>query len=82
MFASVRSSINALRGHLAELGIVAAKGLAKVETLIAIVRDENDERLPPTARKALLLLAEQIGDLTERAKTSIARKLLASMRSG
>lgn len=72
-------TINALRGHLAELGIVAAKGLAKVETLIAIVRDENDERLPTTARKALSLLADQIGDLTERAK-ALEREIVASVR--
>jgi len=59
-------TINALRGHLAELGIVAAKGLAKIATLILIVRDENDARLPTTARKALSMLADQIETLSDQ----------------
>ena len=58
--------INALHGHLTELGIVAARGVAKVETLIEIVRDENDIRLPPAARKALKMLADQIEALTDQ----------------
>jgi transposase len=35
---------NALRGHLAEFGLIAAQGLHNVAGLIAIVR--NDERVP------------------------------------
>src|SRR5450631_2990354 len=38
--------INALRAHLAELGIVAAQGNAGVNGLLAIVADEQDTRLP------------------------------------
>src|SRR5271157_1523866 len=38
--------INALRAHLAELGIVAAQGATGVKELLAIVADERDERLP------------------------------------
>jgi transposase len=38
--------INALRGHLAEFGIVAAKGDAGLKELLAIVADDRDERLP------------------------------------
>ena len=72
-------AINAVRGHLAELGIVAAKGLAKVETLIAIVRDDNDQRLPPAARTALNLLADQIEMLTERIDT-LGREIVAEVR--
>src|ERR1700716_2182687 len=45
--------INALRSHLAEMGIVAAKGVGKLDDLVAIVRDPNDNRLPPPARLAL-----------------------------
>ena len=44
--------INALRAHLAELGIVAAKGDAGVNELLAIVADEADTRLPIDARAA------------------------------
>jgi transposase len=72
-------AINAVRGHLAELGIVAAKGLAKVETLIAIVRDESDQRLPAAARMALKLLADQIEALTERVDT-LGREIVGEVR--
>src|SRR5438046_527610 len=42
--------INALRAHLAELGLVAAQGTAGVNELRAIVTDEQDTRLPIDAR--------------------------------
>ena len=38
--------INALRAHLAELGIVAAQGREGLKQLLAIIADEKDERLP------------------------------------
>jgi transposase len=38
--------INALRAHLAELGIVAAQGREGVKQLLAIVASERDPRLP------------------------------------
>src|SRR5262249_8122644 len=38
--------VNALRGHLAEFGVIAPQGLRNVGKLIAIVRDEGDARLP------------------------------------
>ena len=57
-------AINALRGHLSELGIIAAIGTAKVAELIEIVRDEGDVRLPGAARLALAELADQIEVLT------------------
>ena len=58
--------INALRSHLAEMGIVAAKGVGKLDDLVAIVRDPNDNRLPPPARLALEELAGQIAALEAR----------------
>jgi transposase len=72
-------AINAVRGHLAELGIVAAKGLAKVGTLISIVRDENDQRLPHAARTALKLLADQIEQLTQRINI-LEREIVTEVR--
>jgi len=72
-------AINALRGHLVEVGIVAAKGAAKVEMLFEIIRDENDGRLPPAARTALKMLTEQIEALTERVDT-LERKIVAEVR--
>jgi transposase len=52
--------INAVRAHLSELGIVAARGLLGLAELAAIVRDESDQRLPVTARAALMILERQI----------------------
>jgi transposase len=52
--------INAVRGHLSELGIVAARGLLGFAELAEIVRDERDHRLPVTAHAALMILERQI----------------------
>src|SRR6266581_8105588 len=41
--------INALRAHLAELGIVAAQGDAGVKELLKIIASDADERLPVDA---------------------------------
>jgi hypothetical protein len=49
--------VNALRGHLAEFGVIAPQGLRNVGKLIAIVRDEGDARLPDLARQVLQVLA-------------------------
>jgi len=57
---------NALRGHLAEFGLIAAQGLHKVAGLIAIVRDDTDDRVPTMARRVLRVIAEQIGELETR----------------
>lgn len=43
-------SINALRGHMAELGVIAAAGARSCSKLIEIVRDDSDDRLPAMAR--------------------------------
>jgi len=59
-------AINALRAHLAELGIIAATGTAKVASLIEIVRDETDKPLPQAARFALSEIADQIEGLTRK----------------
>src|SRR5881409_3726388 len=37
---------HALRGHLAEFGVIAPQGLRNVGKLIAIVRDQTDARVP------------------------------------
>src|SRR6267154_732302 len=67
--------INAFRAHLAELGIVAAKGDAGVTELLAIVVDEQDMRLPIDARASVIVLAAQlealqtlIGSIEQRIK--------------
>ena len=69
-------SINALRAHLAELGIVAAQGDKGVKELLSIVADEKDARLPIDARASVIVLAAQlqavqtlIGSIEKQIKT-------------
>lgn len=50
-------TINALRAHLAELGIVAPTGHEGLKSLLSIIADARDGRLPPLARSALQSLA-------------------------
>src|SRR3712207_9552351 len=52
--------VNALRGHLAELGIIAAKGVHRVADLLAELLGADDGRIPPLARASLTCLAAQI----------------------
>lgn len=58
------ASVNALRGHLAEFGIVAARGTAKAHDLMRLASD--DERLPPMAREALGYIVAQIHDIESK----------------
>jgi transposase len=46
--------INALRAHLAELGIVAAQGNAGLKELLKIIAGERDARLPVDAHASLV----------------------------
>lgn len=50
---------NAIRGHMAELGIIAAKGRKGTAELIKIIGDTADDRLPAAARFSLGVLARQ-----------------------
>ena len=55
--------VNALRGHLAEFGLIEAQGLHKVTRLITIVMDEMDGRVPDIARQVLKVIVTQIEDI-------------------
>ena len=68
--------MNALRGHLAEFGVIAPQGLRNVGDLIAIVRADGDTRLPDVARQVLQVLANQIEQI-EAAISALERQLLA-----
>jgi len=57
--------INALRGHLAEFGIVAAKGPARVPQLMRAV-EGPDEPIPELARPILQMLIETLHGLDEQ----------------
>lgn len=58
--------VNMMRGCLGEFGIVVPLGIRKVGELIAIVRDETDDRVPPEARFAMVAVADQLDDLQRR----------------
>ena len=47
--------INALRAHMAELGIVAAQGREGVKELLKIIATEQDARLPVDAHTSLVV---------------------------
>src|SRR5207253_4254323 len=55
--------INAIRAHLAEFGIVAPVGRNGVETLLDVVADSSDKRVPEIARACLVALGAHLGVL-------------------
>jgi transposase len=57
---------NALRAHMMELGIAAAKGMASVEKLGDMIRDPECGTIPEKAKRALLEMVEQIDVLSAR----------------
>ena len=57
------SVINVIRGHLAELGIVAPIGRKGVEELLDVIADPSDKRVPEIARTCLLALGAQLRSL-------------------
>ena len=58
-------TINALRGHFAEFGVVAPQGPAHVERLAEAIEDA-DSGLPGQVRELGALLLVQVADLDER----------------
>ena len=72
--------INALRAHLAELGIVAAQGREGLKELLKVIADEKDARLPIDARASLIVLAAQLQAL-QTMIGSIERRLLLQHRA-
>ncbi|MER8634371.1 IS110 family transposase [Mesorhizobium opportunistum] len=58
--------VNALRGHLAELGIITRQGATGLSMLVALVEDEGHDLIPPLARSALFLLVQQLREVHEK----------------
>jgi transposase len=52
--------INALRAHMAELGIVFAQGREGLKELLKIIASEQDARLPVDAHTSLVVLAAEL----------------------
>jgi len=60
--------LNALRGHMAELGFIASQGASRVGDLLTILMGENETSIPKLAREALRGLASELAVLGERVK--------------
>jgi transposase len=71
---------NALRGHLAELGVVSAKGRNGTADLLRIIADSKDHRIPAAARGILDVLARQYSAIGVEIG-SIDKSILAWHRS-
>jgi transposase len=57
--------INALRGHLVEIGIIAAQGLKNARELAGLIMAEGDETISACVRSALAPLVRQLHALDE-----------------
>jgi transposase len=55
---------NAIRGHMAELGIISAKGRIGTAELLEIIANADDDRIPAIARLSLDALARQYANTT------------------
>ena len=53
-------TINAIRGHMTEFGVVAARRGLGMQELLAIISDVDDARLPSLARELLVLQVEHL----------------------
>ena len=71
---------NALRGHLAELGVVSAKGRNGTGELLAIITNDADSRIPSAARSILKILAAQYSAIGAEI-ASVGRSILTWHRS-
>ncbi len=60
--------VNALRGHMGELGLVAPQGIGRVGELLAMLVGEDDTIVPRLAREALRELAAALAGVGERIK--------------
>ena len=72
--------INALRAHLAELGIVAAQGREGIKELLKIIANEEDARLPVDAQASLIVLAAELQAM-QTMIGSIDKRIMAQHRS-
>jgi len=75
-------TVNALRGHLAEFGLITGKGRENVDKLrSALNRDEEAADLPASVRQMAQLCFDQIDDLSRRIAEIDAQIAAASRHS-
>jgi transposase len=71
---------NAIRGHMAELGIISAKGRNGTAELLKVIVNAEDDRIPAIARFSLDVLARQYATITGEIGT-IEKRIHAWHRS-
>ena len=71
---------NAIRGHMAEFGIISAKGRNGTAELVEVIANAEDDRIPATARFSLDVLARQYATITAEIGT-IEKRIHAWHRS-
>jgi transposase len=74
LIAQRTAAINALRGHAAEFGVIAAKGTAQVEALLDKLASE--EAVPSMAKAMFAQMGTHIASLTQQIE-ALERELLA-----
>ena len=72
-------SVNALRGHLSEFGLVVAKGISRVGELLELA--DSDGTLPQEARETAKLLASHLEGLDRSIDAAEKRIAAANRRS-
>ncbi len=72
---------NAIRGHMAELGIISAKGRNGTAELLEIIANEQDDRIPAAARFSLDVLARQYA-VVRAEIVAIEKRIHADILSG
>lgn len=79
LFVSQRTQlVNALRGHLAEAGLIAAKGVRNAHKLIKLMDGATDAVLPLVTKQALADVSEQmlrLDDLVTKLDKEIERRV-------
>lgn len=73
-------TVNALRAHLAEFGVVAGAGIGRIEELITLVVGGEDPRLPAAARSVLLTLVAQYRAIAAQIET-VERGIMAQHKA-
>jgi transposase len=74
LIASRTAAINALRGHAAEFGVIAAKGTAQVEALLDKLA--NEDAVPAVAKVMLAQMGTHLASLTQQIE-ALEKELLA-----
>jgi transposase len=72
-------SVNALRGHLAEFGLIVAKGIGRIDELLELA--DNDASVPAEARETVKLLASHLEGLDRSVDAAEKKIAEASARS-